>query len=309
MNTNYGPQGNPLMSGLQAGQSMGNLLQKDYLSEAQNMVMSGQDPMRVVQWLTQKDPSKVQELIMFIESRSQSGSGNMGLFGQNFGQQAEQPPQQQGGGLQAGGGGGMMGGMGGNPFASGMNWGQNLGGNLQNIFGGMGGGGGAGAASMSAGASQAGYSPEVLGPWLSGGGGVAGGASQVGAGAANGASSGIGSLTGGASGGGAAGGSGWLASAGPWAALAAAILVNENEAREGGYRDEDDWEYAKDLFGGKVMSDDINYRWSPKLFGDDDYGFGADMEIAGELSSWDFSNAWDKLKNDSTLAKLLKKVF
>lgn len=275
------------MSGLQAGQSMGGMLKKDYLSEAQNMIMSGQDPMRVVQWLSTKDPSKVQELVMFIESRSQSGSGNAGLFGQNFGQQAQQSSQQQGG-LQAGGGmGGMMGGgMGGNPFMSGMNWGQSFGGNIQSMFG-----GGAGA----------------------GAGAGAGGASQVGAGAANGASSGIGSLTGGAgagaSGGGAAGGSSWLASAGPWAALAAAILVNENEAREGGYRDEDDWEYAKDLFGGKVMSDDINYRWSPKLFGDDDYGFGADMEIAGELSSWDFSNAWDKLKNDSTLAKLLKKVF
>lgn len=65
----------------------------------------------------------------------------------------------------------------------------------------------------------------------------------------------------GPAGGSAAGGMGSAAAAaGPWAALAAIIGVNEYNMS--GYRAEDDKEYAKDLATGKVMSQDINQRWA-----------------------------------------------
>lgn len=268
MTTNY------FASGLRTGQQIGSMFDGGAdLERAKNKVLSGQDPMVVLQELMSKDPGSAQEFIEFLENMNVSEpNAQQGMFGGTSGLRSQQPQQQQANS--------------GNPFSSGMSSGLNMGSNLQSIFGG---GGSAASTSMSMGASQAGYAPEVMSAWQGGGAAAGGGAS---AGAAGGSSAG-----------------GMLASAGPWAALAAAILINENEAREGGYRDEDDWEYAKDLFGGKVLSQDINERWSPKLFGDDDYGFGGDMEVFGELSTLDFSNAWDKLKNDSTIAKLLKKVF
>lgn len=109
------------------------------------------------------------------------------------------------------------------------------------------------------------------------------------------------------SGGAQAGGSGF-ASAGPWALLAATIIANENEARRGGYRDKDHTQYAKDVLGGKVVEQDINKRWAPKL-GSDKFGLGGDMRVAGELSSLDPSNAWKTAKNDSSVGKFLRKLF
>ena len=138
-------------------------------------------------------------------------------------------------------------------------------------------------------------------------GGGAGGAG-AGAGGAGGA--------GGAAAGGSAGGSsaagglgGAAASAGPWAALAAVIAVNEYNAKKGGFRAENDKEYAKDLATGKVMSQDINGRWAPKLFGSSDkMGLGADMKAAGEASHLDLHGTFDNLKN-GTVGKLFKKIF
>jgi len=127
---------------------------------------------------------------------------------------------------------------------------------------------------------------------------------------------GLGSLFGGGAGGtggtaagsSAGGGSSALASAGPWAALAALIVANESGAREGGYRDEDTGEYLQDLFGGKVLEQDFNQRFLPKLVGedfeDDKLGLGADASVAADLSTFDFSNAWDTFKDHGLLSKL-----
>ena len=50
------------------------------------------------------------------------------------------------------------------------------------------------------------------------------------------------------------------------------------------YRAEDDKEYAKDLLRGEVLTQDLEQRFLPKVFGEDlendDLGLGADM-LAG----------------------------
>ena len=137
---------------------------------------------------------------------------------------------------------------------------------------------------------------------------MGGGASGAGGAAGGGAAGG--GAAGGSAGGSAAGGMGSAAAAaGPWAALAAIIGVNEYNAKKGGYRAEDDKEYAKDLATGKVMSQDINQRWAPKLFGKDDkMGFGGDMKAVGEASHLDLHGTIDNLKNGS-LGKIFKKLF
>ena len=123
-----------------------------------------------------------------------------------------------------------------------------------------------------------------------------------------------GSATGGTAGGSAAGGGGgsWMASAGPWAALAAIIAINEDQALQGGYRDEDHADYALDLFDGKVFEQDMNQRWSK--YGDkmdDKLGtnVGDTMRTMGELSTFDFSNAGksfeDTLKKDPLVKGIL----
>ena len=141
---------------------------------------------------------------------------------------------------------------------------------------------------------------------------MGGGAGGAGAGAGGAGGAGAGGAAAGSSAGGssAAGGlGGAAAAAGPWAALAAIIGVNEYNAKKGGYRAEDDKEYAKDLATGKVMSQDINQRWAPKLFGKDDkMGFGADMKAAGEASHLDLNGTFDNLEN-GTIGKLFKKIF
>ena len=131
------------------------------------------------------------------------------------------------------------------------------------------------------------------------------GASAGGAGGAGGAAAG--SSAGGSSAAGGLGGA--AASAGPWAALAAVVAVNEYNAKKGGFRAENDKEYAKDLATGKVMSQDINGRWAPKLFGSSDkMGLGADMKAGGEASHLDLNGTIDNLKN-GTVGKLIKKIF
>ena len=136
------------------------------------------------------------------------------------------------------------------------------------------------------------------------GGGAAGG-SGASAGGAGGAAAG--SSAGGSSAAGGLGGA--AASAGPWAALAAVIATNEYNAKKGGFRAENDKEYAKDLTTGKVLSQDINGRWAPKLFGSSDkMGLGADMKAGGEASHLDLNGTIDNLKN-GTIGKLIKKIF
>lgn len=76
-----------------------------------------------------------------------------------------------------------------------------------------------------------------------------------------------------ASGGAASGGGGFgsaMASAGPWAALAAAIIGNESAAKDAGRR-RSGGDHAKDLFSGKVLSQDMDY------YGDKIGGVGGDV--------------------------------
>jgi len=168
---------------------------------------------------------------------------------------------------------------------------------LQGLFGGGGAAGGGVPASLGGASSPftASSVPASLGgassPWAAGG-SVAGG--------------------GGAAGG--AGGGGGLAAAGPWAALAAVIGINEEEARKSGYRDDNSTDRVKDIFSSKVLEQDAE-RWSDMAFGkdgehgwfgkDDEYGLGADGEMLADVMTLDFSNAWDTFKNDSSLSKLL----
>lgn len=112
----------------------------------------------------------------------------------------------------------------------------------------------------------------------------------------------------------AGGGSSWgsmASSAGPWAALAAVIIGNEHEARNGGFRSEDDGDYAQDVLGGKVLEQDLNQRWLPKAFGEnmehDVTGLGGELKAAGELGSLDFGNALKSLKG-GTLGKLWERI-
>lgn len=111
-----------------------------------------------------------------------------------------------------------------------------------------------------------------------------------------------------AGGGGGSGGS-MLASAGPWAALAAIVIGNESEAEKGGYRAEDRTERAKDMLSGRVLEQDVEQRWLPKMFGEnlenDETGLGGDMLGASQLGGGNFSDAWDSFKNKGTLSKIL----
>lgn len=114
--------------------------------------------------------------------------------------------------------------------------------------GAMGGGSaGGGAAALSSTGGAAGVSGGSMGP-------IAGLAASESA-------AGIGGAGAGGSGGAMSG----LAAAGPWAALAAAIGVNEYNAKKGGYRAEDDKDYAIDLATSAVGNQDLEQRWLPKL--------------------------------------------
>ncbi len=149
-------------------------------------------------------------------------------------------------------------------------------------------GGGAAGGTVSSGSVMPNVFTEALQGGISQGG--VGGGSAAGGSAAGGGSSG-------AAGGGMAGG--W------WAALAAAILGNERQAKNKGARDESGDSYAWDLLHGEVLEQDITDRWGPKAFGDNKYGFGGDALLASQLAQLEFGQAWDTFKDESTLAKLL----
>ena len=105
---------------------------------------------------------------------------------------------------------------------------------------------------------------------MSGGGGSAAGGSAAGGGAAG----------GGAAGGGAGGGSA-LAAAGPWAALAAAIIGNESMAKKNDKRGRaSGGEYVGDLLTGKVLEQDASYA-GDKIGGP----IGKMVEIGGEMGN------------------------
>jgi hypothetical protein len=130
-------------------------------------------------------------------------------------------------------------------------------------------------------------------------------------GASAGAEAGASGATSGASGAGS-----MMSSAGPWAALAAIIIANEYNAKKGGYRAEDDSEYAKDLITGKVLQQDLTQRWLPKAFGeysngrfaDDKLGIGSDMLAGANIATGRPKDAIEALKG-GTVGRLLSKIF
>jgi hypothetical protein len=118
-------------------------------------------------------------------------------------------------------------------------------------------------------------------------------------------------MGGGASGAGGAGGgaSSGLMAAAPWVALGAGIYANESNARDKGFRSEDDTQYAKDLASGKVLSQDLEQRIIPKVFGENDKtGMGADTKAGVDLANFRVRDAWKGFKEGS-LAKALRKIF
>lgn len=93
--------------------------------------------------------------------------------------------------------------------------------------------------------------------------------------------------------GGAAGGESALASAGPWAALAAAIYLNESQAKDKGRRDEDSSSRLLDQFSGAVLEQDA------EILGDKIGGpLGKATEFMGEMGNPEgiFKNIGKSLK-------------
>jgi hypothetical protein len=88
-----------------------------------------------------------------------------------------------------------------------------------------------------------------------------------------------------------------------WGWIAAAAM-NEFSARKNGVRDENDWDYAQDLAGGKVLEQDVMKGWIAQLFGSDKLGLHGDMKVGADLMTLDFSNAFRNL-SQSSLAKML----
>ena len=242
------------------------------------------------------DQGKVTEYVASEEAKRDQQIKDLREMQERFDSQGQNT------GMNNGAGGGQAGGSGAGSFMT------SFAGNvdpskLKGMFG------GGGSAAGTGGASAAGGSGGAAGGAGGGGGGfglssIFGGGSAAGggAGAAGGSS---------AAGGAASSGAGGLASAGPWAALAAVILANESNARDNDYRNKDDKKYAQDLLGGAVLEQDLNQRWLPKIYGkdlkNDKLGLGHDQKAIGEFGSGDFSNGFKALE-DGTLGKIAKGI-
>jgi hypothetical protein len=179
------------------------------------------------------------------------------------------------------------------------------------VSGGIGGAtyaGTAGAAGFGAGAGSAatgvGYglggalsSGTIGGATYAGAGGAIAGGTAAGAGAA-GAGAGAGAAGGAAAGGAASG----AAAAGPFAAIAAAIIMNEQDSQARGLRREGN-DYYKDLATGKVLQQDINGKWAPmtdSIFGEKS-GLGNDQRFFGDVMTLDFKSAAKNFKKSSLM--------
>lgn len=90
----------------------------------------------------------------------------------------------------------------------------------------------------------------------------------------------------------AASGGGWgqmAAKAGPWAALAAAIVANESKQRGDGNRPDDKKEHLGEMLSGKVLERDADRYLPNNAFGD--FGrkvasFGNPQGLAKKLRGW-----------------------
>tara|TARA_R110002020_G_scaffold475799_1_gene712482 strand:+ start:346 stop:1095 length:750 start_codon:yes stop_codon:yes gene_type:complete len=92
-------------------------------------------------------------------------------------------------------------------------------------------------------------------------------------------------------------GSSWMASAGPWAALAAAIAWNEDNSRQHGRRADSRGERAQDMFTGKSLELDADY------YGDKVGGVGGDtIRFGGRMGnpegSFNQMKDWTNKSND-----------
>ena len=245
------------------------------------------------------DQGKVTEYVASEEAKRDQQTRELREMQERFDSQGQNTRMNNGaGGGQAGGSGAgsFMTSFAGNVDPSKLKGMFGGGGSAAGTGGASAAGGGGGAAGGAGGGGGFGLSS------IFGGGSAAGG----GAGAAGGSS---------AAGGAASSGAGGLASAGPWAALAAVILANESNARDNDYRNKDDKKYAQDLLGGAVLEQDLNQRWLPKIYGkdlkNDKLGLGHDQKAIGEFGSGDFSNGFKALE-DGTLGKIakgIKKIF
>jgi hypothetical protein len=167
-----------------------------------------------------------------------------------------------------------------------------------------------GSATLGAGGSLIGTSGGAATAASTGGTGFGLGGSLVGgSGAVGGSTFAAGGASGGASGGAAAGGSaaGGLASAGPWAALIAAIGLNENYQKKTGNREMSHEKQLEHALTGKVVEDDASV-WGEKIDSGNDLGIKGDMEVGSDFATGDFSNAFKNL--DETFGiKTIKKLF
>lgn len=117
-------------------------------------------------------------------------------------------------------------------------------------------------------------------------------------------------FAGGAAGGSAAGGAsagGGMAAAGPWAALVAAIALNENYQKKSGNRDQGTGKQIEHAFTGKVVEDDASV-WGEKIDSGNKLGIKGDMEVGADFATGDFSNAFKNLDETFGL-KTIKKIF
>lgn len=150
------------------------------------------------------------------------------------------------------------------------------------------------ASGATAGASTGGAS-FGLGGSLVGGSGAVGGStfaagSGAGAGAAGGASAG-----------------GGIAAAGPWAALAAAIIGNETYQKKKGNRSEGSKYWTDLITGNKIVERDAD-TLGEKVDSGNKLGLKGDWQVAGDITSFDFSNAFKNL-DDTFGVKTIKKIF
>lgn len=135
-----------------------------------------------------------------------------------------------------------------------------------------------------------------LGGSLVGGSGAVGGSTFA-------AGSGAGAA-GGAAGGASAGGG--IAAAGPWAALAAAILGNESYQKKKGNRSEGSKYWTDLITGNKIVERDAD-TLGEKIDSGNKLGLKGDWQVAGDITSFDFSNAFKNL--DETFGvKTIKKI-
>lgn len=162
--------------------------------------------------------------------------------------------------------------------------------------------GSAGGATSAAATQGAGYG---LGGSLVGGTGTVGGSTFAGsAGAAGSGAAAGGAASGAAAGGGAAG---TAASSGPWGWLAAAILLNETNQVAAGNRSEGSKYWTDLATGNKIVERDADTigEW---IDPGNDLGLKGDYQVAGDITSGDFSNAFKGLE-DTFGVKTIKKLF